>query len=451
MKHILFVDDEASFRQVMAFRLKEFGYQVSTAENGARGLELFLSEHPDLVLADFSMPELNGLELMQKIKAISPDTPVILITAFGDVATAVNAMKAGASDFLTKPVEMDQLRLTLDRVSKVTELEDENRKLRALVEERLQFGAIIGTSKRMQDLFRILERVSRTEVAVLILGESGTGKELVAKAIHQHSARKKASFVTIDCGTIPENLMESTLFGHKRGSFTGAMTDQRGLFEEANSGTVFLDEVGEVPLLLQPKLLRILQEGEFTKLGETQPRRVDVRVIAATNRDLSKMVAEGKFREDLFFRLNVIPVKLPALRERKEDIPLLANRFLIEAGNRYGRTALRFSSEVFRIFQQYAWPGNVRELKNTVERLGILAASDIIQPQDLPEEILQVTAGSGELPFSLPDSGLDLEALEKEILRQALAKHNGNRTHAARYLHMTRDTLLYRIQKFGLD
>ena len=435
----------------MAFRLKEFGYQVSTAENGARGLELFLSEHPDLVLADFSMPELNGLELMQKIKAISPDTPVILITAFGDVATAVNAMKAGASDFLTKPVEMDQLRLTLDRVSKVTELEDENRKLRALVEERLQFGAIIGTSKRMQDLFRILERVSRTEVAVLILGESGTGKELVAKAIHQHSARKKASFVTIDCGTIPENLMESTLFGHKRGSFTGAMTDQRGLFEEANSGTVFLDEVGEVPLLLQPKLLRILQEGEFTKLGETQPRRVDVRVIAATNRDLSKMVAEGKFREDLFFRLNVIPVKLPALRERKEDIPLLANRFLIEAGNRYGRTALRFSSEVFRIFQQYAWPGNVRELKNTVERLGILAASDIIQPQDLPEEILQVTAGSGELPFSLPDSGLDLEALEKEILRQALAKHNGNRTHAARYLHMTRDTLLYRIQKFGLD
>ncbi|HNC43761.1 MAG TPA: sigma-54 dependent transcriptional regulator, partial [Acidobacteriota bacterium] len=266
-----------------------------------------------------------------------------------------------------------------------------------------------------------------------------------------HSARKKASFVTIDCGTIPENLMESTLFGHKRGSFTGAMTDQRGLFEEANSGTVFLDEVGEVPLLLQPKLLRILQEGEFTKLGETQPRRVDVRVIAATNRDLSKMVAEGKFREDLFFRLNVIPVKLPALRERKEDIPLLANRFLIEAGNRYGRTALRFSSEVFRIFQQYAWPGNVRELKNTVERLGILAASDIIQPQDLPEEILQVTAGSGELPFSLPDSGLDLEALEKEILRQALAKHNGNRTHAARYLHMTRDTLLYRIQKFGLD
>lgn len=451
MKHILFVDDEASFRQVMAFRLKEFGYQVSTAENGARGLELFLSEHPDLVLADFSMPELNGLELMQKIKAISPDTPVILITAFGDVATAVNAMKAGASDFLTKPVEMDQLRLTLDRVSKVTELEDENRKLRALVEERLQFGAIIGTSKRMQDLFRILERVSRTEVAVLILGESGTGKELVAKAIHQHSARKKASFVTIDCGTIPENLMESTLFGHKRGSFTGAMTDQRGLFEEANSGTVFLDEVGEVPLLLQPKLLRILQEGEFTKLGETQPRRVDVRVIAATNRDLSKMVAEGKFREDLFFRLNVIPVKLPALRERKEDIPLLANRFLIEAGTRYGRTALRFSPEVFRIFQQYAWPGNVRELKNTVERLGILAASDIIQPQDLPEEILQVTAGSGELPFSLPDSGLDLEALEKEILRQALAKHNGNRTHTARYLHMTRDTLLYRIQKFGLD
>lgn len=451
MKHILFVDDEASFRQVMAFRLKEFGYQVSTAEHGARGLDLFLSEHPDLVLADFSMPELNGLELMQKIKAISPDTPVILITAFGDVATAVNAMKAGASDFLTKPVEMDQLRLTLDRVSKVTELEDENRKLRALVEERLQFGAIIGTSKRMQDLFRILERVSQTEVAVLILGESGTGKELVAKAIHQHSARKKASFVTIDCGTIPENLMESTLFGHKRGSFTGAMTDQRGLFEEANSGTVFLDEVGEVPLLLQPKLLRILQEGEFTKLGETQPRRVDVRVIAATNRDLSKMVAEGKFREDLFFRLNVIPVKLPPLRERKEDIPLLANRFLIEAGNRYGRAGLRFSPEVFRIFQQYAWPGNVRELKNTVERLGILAASDIIQPQDLPEEILQVTAGSGELPFSLPDSGLDLEALEKEILRQALAKHNGNRTHTARYLNMTRDTLLYRIQKFGLD
>lgn len=448
MAEILVVDDEQSFRQVMRFKLQEMGHTVELAENGAIGYERFAERSPDLVITDLFMPEMDGLELTRRISAVSRETPVIVLTAFGDIQSAVSAMKLGAIDYLTKPVDWEELRLSIESGLRLRELISENRRLRALVSERYCFNQLIGTSQRMRDLYQALERVAATEATVLLLGESGTGKELVARAIHLNGARRERPFVTVNCATLPENLLESELFGHRRGAFTGATYDRKGLFEEAHTGTIFLDEIGELPLQLQAKLLRVLQEGEFMRLGESSTRRVDVRVIAATNRNLLKMVEDGSFREDLYFRLNIVPLKLPALRERREDIPLLAAHFLQESARKYNRPQLRLSSEALRAFNRYAWPGNVRELRNTIERLVIMVAGDVIREEDLPEEFALQSAGN--LPIRLPDEGLDLEDVEKEIIRQALERHDWNQTHTARYLNITRNTLIYRMQKFGL-
>src|SRR5581483_5751053 len=298
----------------------------------------------------------------------------------------------------------------------------ENCELRAFIGEQFKPENIIGTSKRMRELYGIVERVSRTDVSVLLLGESGTGKELVAKCIHQNGARRDKPFVTIDCGAIPENLLESELFGHRKGAFTGAIADKRGLFEEAHGGTVFLDEIGEMPLNLQVKLLRVLQEGHFMRLGDNTPRRVDVRVIAATNRELARMVEDGSFREDLYFRINIVPIKLPPLRERREDIPLLVNYLLDDASRRYGQPQPRLSKDVYRYLHQYPWPGNVRELKNIIERLIVLSNGEEVSADDLPDEIKNIRAGAGSLSFNLPADGIDLEEVEKEIIRQALIR-----------------------------
>jgi DNA-binding NtrC family response regulator len=449
-KRILLVEDEESFRQVIGFKLRESGYEVVIAENGRRGYELFTEDHFDLIITDLAMPEMNGLDLTKRIKAISADTPVIVITAFGDIQTAVAAIKLGAEDYLTKPLDWDEFKLVIERALRLTDLKRENRELRAFIGERFQLDNIIGTSKRMQELYDVVQRVANTDVTALLLGESGTGKELIAKGIHHNSLRRDKPFVAISCGTIPEQLLESELFGHRKGAFTGAIYEKRGLFEEAHGGTVFLDEIGEMPANLQVKLLRVLQEGEFIRVGDSSPRRVDVRVIAATNRDLTKMVEDGTFRDDLYFRLNIVPIKLPPLRERLEDIPLLANCFIEDACRRFGRQKLQLSSEVYRYFHKYPWPGNVRELKNMVERLVVLSKNDSITADDLPDEIKNISATAGSLPIALPEDGIDLEEIEKEIFRQALEKNNWNQSRTAKYLNITRDTLIYRMQKYSL-
>jgi two-component system NtrC family response regulator len=451
-KTILLIEDDASGRQVLDFRLQQAGYQVITAVDGQQGYQLFTEHFPDLVITDMAMPAMNGLELTQQIKLIAPDIPIIVVTAFGDVQTAVTAIKSGAADYLTKPLNWEELKVIIERCLNLQELLHENRRLQALVTERFQFDNIIGSAKSMQAIYNLLARVARTDVTVLLLGESGTGKELVAKSLHHHSLRSLKSFVTIDCSAIPEQLLESELFGHRKGAFTGAVYDKRGLFEEAQHGTVFLDEIGELPLKLQAKLLRVLQDGEFMRLGETQQRRVNVRIIAATNRHLAKMVAAGEFREDLFFRLNIMPIKLPPLRERREDIPLLVNNFLNETAQRHQLPKPQISPEVYQAFNRYPWPGNVRELRNTVERLVILAGEAPVTEADLPDEIRAIaTAPNSLLPFALPPATLDLEQLEREIIRQALIKHQWNQTHTAKYLNITRNTLIYRMQKFGLE
>ena len=450
-KRLLLIEDEQSLRQVISFQLRELGYQVTVAEDGLLGYEAFTEHQPDLVITDLRMPEMDGLELIQRLKAIAPDVPVLIITAYGDIQSAVSAMKLGVEDYLTKPLNSEEFSLAIERALKVKELVRENRELRAFIGERFQLENVIGTSKRMRELYDVVERVARTDITVLLLGESGTGKELIAKGIHHNSARCNKSFVTIDCGAIPETLLESELFGHRKGAFTGATSDRRGLFETAHSGTVFLDEIGELPLNLQVKLLRVLQDGQFLRLGESVPHQVDVRMIAATNRDLTTMVQDGTFREDLYFRLNIVPVKLPPLRERREDIPLLVNCFISEAAERHSRPPIRFANDVYHYFHQYPWPGNVRELKNLIERLTVLATSEVITVNDLPDEVKQVRSAAGSLPILLPDHPIDLEEIEKEIIRQALDKHQGNQTHAAKYLNITRNTLIYRMQKFGIE
>ena len=450
-KTILLVDDDASLRRVLAHHLSEAGYQVLTAANGKEGLDVFTSQQVEMVITDIQMPELSGLELMRRISVMSPDVVVLVITAYGSIETAVEAMKLGAYDYITKPFNREELLLTVSKGLQYTALVRENRSLKQFIESRFSLDNMIGSSPAMRRVYALVEKVARTDLAVLITGESGTGKELIAKAIHQNSMRRDGPFVVINCGAIPEGLIESELFGHRKGSFTGAYTDARGKLEAADKGTVLLDEIGDLPLALQVKLLRVLEDGEFTRVGETTTRRIDVRFLAATNRDLSKMVADGRFREDLFFRLKVVPVHLPPLRERREDIPLLADYFLKELAQRYQRPELNFEKDIFRYFQTYSWPGNVRELKHTVERLAVIAEGDTVSISDLPENLTAMTGHAANVLIQLPDDGIDLEEVEREILRQALDKHDWNQTRAAQYLNITRSALIYRMQKYGLQ
>jgi DNA-binding NtrC family response regulator len=450
-KNILLVDDDASLRRVLAHHLTEAGYRALTAADGKAGLDVFTEEQVEMVITDIQMPEMSGLDLLRRIRVMSPDTVVLVITAHGSIETAVEAMKLGAHDYITKPFNREELLLTVAKGLEYTALVRENRSLKQFIESRFSLDNVIGTSSAMRRVYALVEKVSRADLAVLITGESGTGKELIAKAIHQHSARRGGPFVVINCGAIPEGLLESELFGHRKGAFTGAYSNTRGKIEAADKGTVLLDEIGELPPNLQVKLLRVIEGCEFTRVGETETRRADVRFLAATNRDLSKMVEDGRFREDLYFRLKVVPIHMPALRERREDIPLLADHFLREASQRFNRPALRFEKDVFRYFQAYAWPGNVRELKHAVERLAVIAEDDNVGFKELPENLTSTTGAAANVLIQLPDDGIDLEEVEREILRQALEKHAGNQTRAAQYLNITRSALIYRMQKYGLQ
>jgi two-component system NtrC family response regulator len=447
---VLLADDEESFRRVHEYQLAEAGYDVTSVADGKAALDAFREGLHDLVITDIRMPELDGLELLARLQAISRGTPVVVVTGHGTIETAVEAMKQGAFDFLTKPFPSDHLRLTLERALEFARLRRENRELRRAVEGRFAFENLVGSAPAMKSLFESLELAAQTESTVLIVGETGTGKELVASAIHYNSPRRGAPFVTINCGAIPESLIESELFGHVKGSFTDASSDRRGRFEAADGGTLFLDEIAEIPLNLQPKILRVLQSGEVDRIGSDRPRRVDVRIVAATNRDLESMVEDGTFRKDLYYRLAVVPLRVPPLRDRREDIPLLAEHFLRKNVERSGRTGLSLPPEAFALFDRFDWPGNVRELENTIERMVALSREDVLSIGTLPAKIRGVDDGPAGSVFRLPPQGVDLEQVEKDLIRQALERHGGNRTHAAKDLGLTRNTLLYRMQKYGL-
>ena len=450
-KAVLLIDDDESLRRVVEYNLHEEGYRVLTAADGAAGWRMFQAETVDLVLTDVRMPEMDGVEVLTRIKAMQPDVPVIMLTAHGTIDSAVEAMKLGAFDYLTKPFNREQLKAAVRKAFEVAALTTENRYLRQVVADRFSFANMIAGSRAMRAVTETAGRVAQSDTSVLLEGESGTGKELLAKAIHFHSSRARAPFVTINCGAIPEQLLESELFGHKRGSFTGAVSDKRGKFEAAERGTIFLDEIGELPMLLQVKILRVLQEREVDKVGETRPIKVDVRVIAATNRDLEKMVADGTFRDDLYYRLAVVSIRMPPLRERSDDIPFLVDHFLNKHAERLGRTRPTIERDVYSAFNLYAWPGNIRELENVIERALVLDKDGVLGLDDLPERLRTREPRVANLRMELPDEGISLEDVERELILASLHKHNWNQTRAAAFLNITRSTLLYRMEKFGLE
>ncbi len=441
--NILVIDDDTSLRRVLEYNLQEEGYQVQAVSSGEEGLYLFGKVQPDLVITDMKMTGMDGLMVLKSIKERSPETLVIIITAFGTVDVAVEAMKAGAYDYITKPFNRDELKLTVRKALQFSGLTEENRRLKIELSDRADFRSMVGSSKEMEQVFEVIRKVADTEAAILITGESGTGKELVARSIHAGSSRRNAPFVAINCAAIPRDLLESELFGHVKGAFTGAVRDKAGKFQLAEGGTLFLDEVGELPLELQPKLLRALQEKEVEPVGGTKLQKLDVRIVSATNLNIDKAIADGTFREDLYYRLSVIPVDLPPLRERRKDIPLLIRYFCAK----HGSEKVTYDKDALESLIMYPWPGNVRELENTVERLLIMRNSDVISLEDLPEKF-RGNGSSGSAVVNLPDEGYSLEQLEREVVVAALERNFWNQTAAARFLRIPRHTLIYRIEKY---
>ncbi len=449
-KRILVVDDDESLRWVTQAQLQQSGYAVDAAAGGAEALERIAGAPPDMVITDLMMPGMSGVDLLKKIRADYPEILVILVTAFGTVETAVEAMKVGAYDYITKPVNMDELRLMVGRGLEHLGLREEVRSLRTSLDRKYGFENILGQSKPLLYVLDMASRAAQATSTVLIHGETGTGKELLAKAIHFNSRRKDRPFVTINCGAIPKDLLESELFGYVKGSFTGALANKRGKVELADGGTLFLDEIGELPLELQVKLLRLIQHGEIEKLGVAGAATVDVRIVAATHRNLRAMVEDEMFREDLYYRLAVIPLELPPLRERAGDIPDLVQHFFLKAKDKQGRPELVLPASLLPYFSAYRWPGNVRELENVIERVVVLSRGEEISLNDLPESLRKARPPADEFHFDLPPQGISLEGIEKELIVRALEKFNWNQTHAARYLDLSRKTLIYRMEKFGL-
>lgn len=447
---VLVVEDEPAQRELIAGILRREGHLIREAGSAEEALASLAEEIPDLVLCDWKMPGRTGGELLADLRRRGVAAGFVIMTAYGSIAHAVEAMRLGADDYLAKPFEREALLLTVRRVLRTRALEEENRRLEEALTERDRFGDLLGSAPAMQRVYQTIGKVAGTEATVLITGESGTGKELVARTVHARSLRREGPFVAVNCAAVPETLMESELFGHERGAFTGADRRREGRFEEAGGGTLFLDEVASMPVPLQATLLRVLQERRYTRVGGRGELACDVRIVAASNRDLAAMVREGSFRDDLYYRLNVVPLRLPALRERREDIPLLAAALLERACHRHGVRRAPLPPSVLRRLMAYPWPGNVRELANVVERLALLAESDRIREEDLPAEILGHDPAGGGCPFRLPPGGLVWDELEAGLLRQALEVSGGNRTAAARCLGMGYKAFLYRLEKFGL-
>jgi two-component system NtrC family response regulator len=446
---ILVVDDDSSLRSVMKMQLEEAGYQVALASDGTDAYDLLRDIRPQLVITDLKMPT-SGLELLRRISTDDIQPTLIIITAFGTVETAVQAMKLGAYDYVTKPLDFEDLVRVVHRAMERQNLIEEVRHLRSALDQRYGFEGIIGRAKGFLRVLDQAARVAQHESTVLIHGETGTGKELLARAIHQNSRRKTKPFITINCGAIPKDLVEAELFGYTRGSFTGAHTARQGKIEGADEGTLFLDEIGELPLDAQVKLLRVLQQGEISKIGASESTHVDVRVIAATHRNLQAMIEDGAFREDLYYRLAVVPLHLPPLRERKEDIPELVEHLFETAKQRHGIADVQLAPSIMPYLVAYRWPGNVRELENVVERLLVLSSHKSIREEDLPENIRGVLPNSSSLHIDLPDEGISLEGVERELIMRALERFNRNQTHAAKYLDISRRTLIYRMDKYSL-
>ncbi len=450
MSRILVVDDEQSMRDFLAIMLKKEGYEVVAAETGSDALKAVQLEIFDLVISDVKMPGMDGIDVLKTVKEVSPETVVIMITAYATAETAVEAMKLGAYDYILKPFKVDEIKLIIQKALEKRYLRKENTLLKREMQSRLGFENFIGSSESMQKVFMLIRQVADTNSTVLITGESGTGKELVARAIHFNSTRKDKPFVTVNCGALPETLLESELFGYMKGAFTGAVSNKQGLFEAANGGTIFLDEISATTPALQIKLLRVLQERAFMRVGGTKDVKVDARVLAASNSDLPSEISKGTFREDLYYRLNVIPVPLPALRDRKEDIPLLVDFFLNKITT--GKKQKNISPETMKLFMNYRWAGNVRELENTIERLVILTTGDSITSEHLPNSIKDFRSSPDLIPAEIPDEGLDLEVLlgnaEKNLLQKALEKAGGVKTEAAKLLGLSFRSFRHRLQKY---
>jgi two-component system, NtrC family, response regulator AtoC len=452
-KKILVVDDEANLRHMLQVVLRKQGYTVDEAPDGERALSLAGQNAYDFILCDVRMPVLDGPAFLRRAQSAGIAATIIMMSAYGTVDTAVECMKLGAYDYISKPFKNDEIVLVLRKAEERERLKSENSRLRAEIEREYSFDGIIGKTPSMQEIFSLIRKVCDFKTTILILGESGVGKELIARAIHFNSNRKKAPFTAVNCGAVPENLLESELFGHVKGAFTDAVADKAGLFEQADGGTLLLDEIGEMPPLLQVKLLRVLQESEIRPVGAGATKKVDVRVVSATSRDLVRDVADGRCREDLFYRLNVFCITVPPLRERIADIPFLANHFLEKYGERFGKTGARLSSESLKLFLEYDWPGNVRELENCIERGLVLCDDDRIGIGCLPESLRKEPALS--LLRDCPDDCLSLkragELLEREYIRKALEKTGGNRTQAARILEISHRALLYKLKEYGIE
>jgi len=444
--HILVVDDEPVQREMIGGFLKQQGVEVIAADSAERALELFRQDAFDLVLTDQKMAEMSGLELLQAVHTINAETPVILITAFGTIEAAVAALKQGAIDYLTKPLNLDELLYRIRQVSDRYRIINENRELREALQDRHRIEGIIGESGPMLEVLSIVRRVAPSEATVLIRGESGTGKELIAKAIHFGSPRARGPLVKVNCAALPEALLESELFGHEKGAFTGALTSRQGRFELANGGTIFLDEIGDLPLHLQAKLLRVLQEREFEKVGSSRPVRVNVRIMAASHRPLEDLIQAGQLREDLYYRLNVVTIFIPPLRERRSDVALLLDHFLRYYAEKNGKTIRGLTPEGRDILLRYDYPGNVRELENIIERAVVLTRDDVIGSGDLPLTVQEPEVADGDRETNLTAA---VEALERRMIRDALARSDGIQTRAAELLGMGERALRYKLTKYG--
>jgi two-component system response regulator HydG len=443
---ILVVDDEASQRELLQVVLSEDGFTVETASSGEEAVKLVEEKFFNLVIMDMKMGGMGGLEALRSIKEISPAIQVLIVTAYASINTAVEAMRLGALNYLTKPVDLEELKVQVEKTLQLSELMAENQALRAQVEGVFRDTRIIGNSQKIHQVFDTLAMVAPTDATVLILGESGTGKELIADAIHANSPRRNGPLVKVNCAALPETLLESELFGHEKGSFTGAVARREGRFKLADGGSLFLDEIAEMSLLLQAKLLRVIQTRSFDRVGGTETITTDVRLLVATNRDLEEEVREGRFREDLFYRLNVIPIRMPSLRERREDIPLLAEHFLSIVSERNNKMIRGFSPKAMDLLVRNRWKGNVRELENVVERAVIMARGEVIQPDDLPGHIIDGTEGD----YAGITPGRPLSELEREAIMSTLDMTGGNRTETARLLGISRRTLQYKLKEYGI-
>ena len=450
-ERILVIDDEKNMRHMLAVLLEKEGYEVATAGDGNEGLDLAGETYFDVILCDLKMPVMDGMTFLEKFQEMKLESTVIVMSAYGTLDTAIDAMKRGAYDYVSKPFKADEILLTLRKAEERERLRRENRRLQQSIQERYSFANMIGRSPAMQEIFATITKVAEYKTTVLVTGESGTGKELIARAIHYHSPRANKPLVTVNCGAIPESLLESELFGHRKGAFTDAIRDKRGLFEEADGGSIFLDEIGELPRSLQVKLLRVLQEEEIKRLGDTRSIKIDVRVLAATTKDLAGEVKAGHFRDDLFYRINVLQVTVPPLRERAGDLGLLIQHFVDKTAKRLGLQVNQVDPAVLRALQRYVWPGNVRELENVIERAMVMAGGRTIELEDLPPALQEAQTS----PLLPDDGALSIKEasrrLERELIRRALEKTGGNRTQAAKLLEISHPALLYKIKEYGLD